>query len=147
MNLHIKMLKKYYEKSSKTFYYYTDALLADDIIIKFTSDELLVVSILDHKNAQEFIMTSGKLSPIEYRRIVRDILIMYRIRSKIEFTQAIRDLSIEFNTGRKQPTKEQKEEMFSQLIWEISLIETVEMMKEAKEAYEDETLNSQEDDQ
>jgi len=145
MNLHIKMLKKYYEKSSKTFYYYTDALLADDIIIKFTSDELLIISILDHKNAQEFIMTSGKLSPIEYRRIVRDILIMYRIRSKVEFTQAIRDLSIEFNTGRKQPTKEQKEEMFSQLIWEISLIETVEEL--GAKANENKTLDPQKDDQ
>jgi len=147
MNLHIPYLKKHYDKSSKIFYYYTDSMLKNDIIIKFTSDHFLIVSILDHKNAQEFIITSEKRFPIEYRRIVRDILNMYRCFSKVEFTQTIRDLSVEFNTGRKQPTKEQKEEMFSQLIWEISLIETVEMMKEAKEAYEDETLNSQENDQ
>jgi hypothetical protein len=138
MNLHINPLKKYYEKSSKTFYYYTDAILTDDILIKFTSDKLLVVGILDYKNAQEFIMTSEDLAPIQYRRIVRDILLMHGTQSKVEFTQAIRDLSIEFNTGRKQPTKEQKEEMYSQMVWEISLIETVEM--EAKRS-ENKTLN------
>jgi hypothetical protein len=147
MNLHISKLKKHYDKSSKIFYYYTDSMLKDDIIIKFKADYFLSVAILDHKNAQEFVMTSGDFTPIEYRRIVEDILSIYEQHTKVEFTQIIRELAVIFSTGRKQPTKEQKEEMFSQLIWEISLIETVEMMKEAKEQYEDEALDSQENDQ
>jgi hypothetical protein len=142
MKLHIPKLKKHYDKTNKTFYYYSDRLLKDDILIKFKSDESLIVAILDHKNAQEFIMVSEKLSPIQYRRIIRDILIMHRCQSKVEFTQAIRELSEEFDTGRKQKTKEQAEEMFSQLIWELTLIETVEMqMREANEN-ENQTLNS-----
>jgi hypothetical protein len=139
MNLHLPKLKKYYDKSSKIFYYYTDSMLKDDIIIKFKSDYFLSVAILDHKNAQEFIMTSGSLTPIEYRRIVEDILSIHEYCTKVEFTQTIRELAIIFSTGRKQATKEQKEQMFSQLVWELTLIETVEM--EAREN-EDKTLNS-----
>lgn len=138
MNLHLPKLKKYYDKSSKIFYYYTDLMLKEDIIIKFKSNDFLSVAILDHKNAQEFIMTSGILTPIEYRRIAEDILSIHEYCTKVEFTQIIRELSIDFDTGRKQETKEQKEAMFSQLVWELTLIETVEMEAEN----EDKTLNS-----
>jgi hypothetical protein len=138
MNLHLPKLKKHYDKSSKIFYYYTDSMLKDDIIIKFKTDYFLSVAILDYKNAQEFVMTSGDFTPIEYRRIVEDILSIYEQHTKVEFTQIIRELSVIFSTGRKQPSKEQKEEMYSQLVWELTLIETVEM--EAK-ANENKTLN------
>jgi hypothetical protein len=142
MNLHIPNLKKHYDKTTKIFYYYSDQLLKDDILIKFKTDEYLSIAILDHKNAQEFIMTSGSLPPVQYRRIVKDILSIHELSTKVEFTQTIRELAVAFVTGRKQQTKELAEAMFSQLVWELTLIETVEMqMKEANEN-ENQTLNS-----
>lgn len=142
MNLHISHLKKYYDKTTKIFYYYSDRLLKDDILIKFKSDEFLSVAILDHKNAQEFIMTSGSLAPVQYRRIIKDILSIHELTTKVGFTQTIRELAVVFVTGRKQETKELAEAMFSQLVWELTLIERVEMdIKETSEN-ENQTLNS-----
>ena len=115
MNLHLNKIQRHYDKDNEVIYYYNELMLIDDLFIKYR-DHFLIVSILDKMNVQEFVVLSEYIAPIQLRRIVRDILYMYRFNEKQDFIYMLRDLSESYITTRTQ-VEEIKEEMFTQFVW------------------------------
>ena len=123
MNLHLNKIQRHYDKDNEVIYYYNELMLIDDLFIKYR-DHFLIVSILDKMNVQEFVVLSEYIAPIQLRRIVRDILYMYRFNEKQDFIYMLRDLSESYITSRTQ-VEEIKEEMFTQFVWELNLLKTI----------------------
>lgn len=125
MNFYIGGLSSYYDQNNETIYFFTDRMRKDDILFKLENDYLSVL-ILDKTNAQEFFMISdtSEISPIQMRIILKDIFMLQKSNDKETFTEMMKELSEQYTMSKGQ-LKEHADRLFSTMVWEFTLIETM----------------------
>lgn len=123
-NLYIQGLESYYDINNEVIYYFSDQMRKDDILFKLDEHEDFVVMILDKTNAQTYYMAEGPFAPIELRRIIEDVFALQKNNDKATFTEMMAALSEQYTVSKGQ-LKEHADEMFSTMVWELTLVETM----------------------